>query len=282
MIHIVSDSTCDLSQELIDRYGIKILPLFVHLGSEEYRDGVDITPEDIYKWSDANQTTPRTAAVSIPDTMALFEKLTANGEELICFCISEQMSTTGSVMRLAAEELEKSDRIHVFDSANLSTGVGLLVLEAAEMAAAGKRVQEILSHLEEIRDKVRASFVVDTLTYLHRGGRCSGVAAFAGSKLGLHPIISVQGGKMLAGKKYRGKISRVLMDYAHDLEPAMREARPNRVFITHSGCEKADETAIYQYVESLGIFDEIHITRAGGVISSHCGPGTLGILFIAK
>ena len=185
-------------------------------------------------------------------------------------------------MRLAAEELEASNLVTVIDSANLSTGIGLLVIEAAVMAQAGKNAAEISAAIEILKPKVRASFVVDTLTYLYRGGRCNAVAAMAGSVLKLHPKIVVENGAMDASKKYRGKLHSVVMAYVRDMEDELKKARPERVFITHSGCDRKIVEDVQSYLQSLGVFDEILETRAGGVVSSHCGPGTLGVLFIAK
>ena len=174
------------------------------------------------------------------------------------------------------------DFVTVIDSANLSTGIGLQVVEAAVMAQAGKSAAEITAALEEVRPKVRASFVVDTLMYLYRGGRCNAVAAMAGSVLKLHPKIVVENGAMDAAKKYRGKLHSVVMSYVRDMEADLKNARPERVFITHSGCDRKIVEDVQAYLQSLGIFQEILETRAGGVVSSHCGPGTLGVLFIAK
>lgn len=156
------------------------------------------------------------------------------------------------------------------------------MLEAAAMAQEGKSANEIVEHVTNLRPCVRASFVVDTLTYLHRGGRCSGVAALAGSALKLHPKIVVEDGAMKPDKKYRGKMKKVILDYAKEMEPQLLEAKKDRVFITHSGCEAEVIDSVKEYLESLNHFDEILITRAGGVISSHCGPGTLGVLYIEK
>ena len=202
------------------------------------------------------------------------------GREIVCFSISSSMSTSGNVMRIAAEELEAEDRITVIDSANLSTGIGLLVIEAAIMAQNNHTVEEIVSAIEALKPNVRASFVVDTLTYLYRGGRCNAVSAMAGGVLKLHPKIVVENGAMNASKKYRGKINSVIMTYVKDMEDDLKAARPNRVFITHSGCDRQIVEEVHSYLENLGVFSEILETRAGGVISSHCGPGTLGVLFI--
>ena len=281
MVSIVADSTCDLSQELLDKYKAKMIPLHILLGEKEYEDGVDLRPEEIYAWADDHKTTPKTSAPSVETVMQTFRPLLDKGDDIVCFSISESMSTTANVMRLAARQLEAEDRIIVVDSANLSTGIGLLVLEAARMALQGKTAEEIVAETERLKPKVRASFVVDTLTYLHRGGRCNGLEAMAGSMLKLHPKIVVSEGKMSSSKKYRGKIDKVILAYAKDMEEQLLQARKERVFITHSGCPEETVLMVKEYLESLSRFEEILLTRAGGVISSHCGPGTLGVLFIA-
>ncbi|MDD6039547.1 MAG: DegV family protein [bacterium] len=280
MVKIISDSTCDLSEDLLKKYNISILPLHILLDDKEYEDGVGITPDEIFKWADEHQKTPKTSAPSMEHAVKLLQEYTQNGQEIVCFSISESMSTSANVMRLAADELDASHLVHVVDSANLSTGIGLLVIEAAIMAADGKSADEIVSRMEELKPAVRASFVVDTLTYLYRGGRCSGLAALAGSALKLHPKISVEHGAMGAGKKYRGRLDKAVMAYVKDMEQDLMNAKKDRVFITHSGCNREIVEAVRKYLNDMNHFDEILETRAGGVISSHCGPGTLGVLFI--
>ena len=282
MVKIIADSTCDLSKELIEEYDISILPLHIHLGDAEYEDGVNIFPEDIYQWSDANNTTPKTSAMSIDEAMDMFRPFLEEGREIVCFTISADMSAAFNVARMAAEELGAEDRIAVVNSENLSTGIGLQVIEAAIMAQEGKCAAEIKEAMDELKTRVRASFVVDILTYLHRGGRCSAVAALAGGMLKLHPRIEVEAGKMSPGKKYRGKLSSVILEYTKDMEENLCHAKKDRVFITHSGCKAEVVESVRTYLEGLNHFDEIIETRAGGVISSHCGPGTLGVLFIEE
>lgn len=282
MVKIISDSTCDLSLELLKRYDIDILPLHILLGEKEYEDGRNITPDEIFAWSDEHKTTPKTSAPSLADAIEILRPYVEQQREVICFSISSSMSTSGNVMRLAVDELEAENLVTVIDSANLSTGIGLLVVEAAVMAQAGKSAAEISTVIEALKPQVRASFVVDTLTYLYRGGRCNAVAAMAGSVLRLHPKIVVENGAMDASKKYRGKLKSVIMSYVKDMEENLKNARPDRVFITHSGCDRAVVEEVRTYLQSLGIFQEILETRAGGVVSSHCGPETLGVLFIAK
>ena len=281
MIKILSDSTCDLSKDLLEKYDITVLPLHVLLGDDEYLDGVNITPDEIYKWADANKTTPKTSAPSIEDAIEIFKPILDGGNEIICFSVSKEMSTSCNVMRLAAEELDAEDKVFVIDSANLSTGVGHLVIEAAVMVSQGMAAKDIVQRLEELKPRVRSSFVVDTLTYLHRGGRCSAVAALAGSVLKLHPKIVVENGKMDVSKKYRGKTDSAILSYVKDMELEYRNAKTDRVFITHSGCDEAIVESVRTYLKELNIFDEILDTRAGSVISCHCGYGTLGVLFIS-
>lgn len=280
MVKIISDSTCDLSQELLEKYDVEIVPLHILLGDAEYEDGKSITPDEIYRWSDENGTTPKTSAAGIDQMMEVYRPHVENGDEVVIFSISAEMSTTNNVMRMAAAELDAEDKVHVIDSANLSTGVGLQVIEAAIMAQEGKTAAEIVAHIATITPRIRASFVVDTLTYLHRGGRCSGVAALAGGVLKLHPKIVVENGKMKPEEKFRGKMSKVVMDYVKSMEEDLKKAKKSRVFITHSGSDAEIIDAVYAYLEELHIFEEILVTRAGCVISSHCGPGTLGVLFI--
>lgn len=281
MVKIMADSTCDLSQELLEKYEIDILPLHILLGEAEYEDGRDITPDEIYAWSDENKTTPKTSAAGLMDAVEIMRPYTTAGDEIVFFTISSQMSTTYNVIRMAADELDAESQVFPIDSENLSTGIGLLVIEAALMAKEGKSGAEIADAVNALRDKVRASFVVDTLTYLHRGGRCSAVAAMAGGMLKLHPKIVVENGKMDASKKYRGKMDVVISSYVKDLQEEMKSAKKDRVFITHSGCTEELIGQIQKIVEDLGVFEEILVTRAGCVISSHCGPGTLGVLYIA-
>ena len=280
MVKVLSDSTCDLSEELKKRYQIDIIPLHVVMGENEFEDGVNITPDEIYSWADHNKTTPKTSAPAIDRAKEIMEPFLNQGMEIVCFTIATGMSTCYNVIKLAAEELSAEDRVFVIDSANLSTGIGLQVLEAAEMAERGMNGAEITAKIEKIIPRVRASFVVDTLVYLHRGGRCSGLSALVGGVLKLHPRIDVVDGVMGAGKKYRGSMKNAMTAYVKDMEESLLHAKKQRVFITHSGADPETVSGIYDYLAGLHHFNEICITKAGGVISSHCGPGTLGVLFI--
>lgn len=281
MIRLVADSTCDLSQELKDKYGIVTIPLCIVMEDKSYYDGEEITPDEIYEWADRNRTTPKTAAVSYEKAEEVLKPYMDAGDDIIFLGISEQMSTTCNVMRLLSEDMAY-DKLHVVDSMNLSTGIGLQLLYAAELVKEGKTAEEIVHLLENRRGKVRASFVVETLTYLARGGRCSAVTALLGNTLKLKPQIVVENGAMKVAKKFRGRQNSVLLKYAQELEELLLHADPTCVFITHSGCDEEAIAQVKSYLEGLDYFGTIYITRAGGVISSHCGPGTLGVLFYSE
>lgn len=278
---IIADSTCDLSDDLLEKYNISIIPLNIVLDMKSYLDGKEISPDEIYEWADKNNTTPKTAAPEMGYVLDFLRPIVETGDDIIFLGISEEMSVTCNTLRLAAEELSY-DKLRVINSKNLSTGIGLQVLRAAEYAQEGKDPDWIVEQINADRDKVNASFVIDTLTYLHRGGRCNAVTALIGNVLKLKPMIAVKDGKMGVAKKFRGKQQIVVRGYAKEMEEQLLNADPTRVFITHSGIDKAIEQETYDYIESLNYFKEILITRAGGVISSHCGPNTLGILYYEK
>lgn len=277
-IKIIADSTCDLSADLLEQYDITTIPLCIVMGEKSYYDGLETSPEEIYAWADANKTTPKTAAVTFEKASEVLKPYMDAEMDILFFGISSQMSTTCNVIRLFGEEMQY-DRLFVIDSLNLSTGIGLQVLYAARLAKEGKTAEEIVELVNGRRGNVRASFVVDTLTYLARGGRCNAVTALLANTLKLKPEIVVTDGAMHVAKKYRGSLSSVLLKYAKDLEPQLLHADKTCVFITHSGCDDEIIDSVRAYLESLEYFDAIFVTRAGGVISSHCGPGTLGVLF---
>lgn len=278
-IIISSDSTCDLSKELIDRYNIRILPLGVTLGDNIYRDGVDVTPDDIYAHVAKTGQLPKTSAVNMAENADFFAELTKDGSAVIHFTISASMSATYNNARVAAEDFED---VYVVDSKNLSTGSGLLVLAAAEMAQQGMEAREIAQKVSAMADCVDASFVVDNLEYLVKGGRCSAVAAFGANLLQLKPCICVKDGAMGVGKKYRGKFERVLLSYVAERLENSDDIVLDRVFVTHAGCDPQIVESVVEAVKNTLPFQEVLVTRAGCTVSSHCGANTLGVLFIRK
>lgn len=278
-IIISSDSTCDLSKELVERYQIRTIPLGVTLGDAVYRDGVDITPDDIYAYHAKTGQLPKTSAINIAENADFFAELTREGSAVIHFTIGSSMSATYNNARLAAEEFED---VYVIDSKNLSTGNGLLVVAAAEMAKQGMEAKEIAEKVSALVDCVDASFVVDNLEYLAKGGRCSSVAAFGANLLQLKPCIAVKDGAMGVGKKYRGKFGKVLLEYVAERLADGEDIDLDRVFVTHAGCDPEVVESVVAAVKQALPFKEVFVTRAGCTISSHCGANTLGVLFIRK
>lgn len=278
-IIVSSDSTCDLSLELIEKYNISIIPLGVTLGTQVYRDGVDITPDDIYAHHEKTGELPKTTAANVGECMEYFEGIAKDVDAVIHFTISSSMSSTYSNACIAAEEF---DNVYVVDSKNLSTGGGLSVIAAAEMAQSGMNAEAIVAELEKIVSCVDASFVIDNLEYLHKGGRCSAVAMLGANLLKLKPCIEVKNGAMGVGKKYRGTYAKVLTEYVDERLQNIDDIDTSRVFVTHAGCSDEIVDAVVEQVKSKGIFDEVLITRAGCTVSAHCGADTLGVLFIRK
>ena len=278
-IIISSDSTCDLSRELIQRYSIRILPMGISLGDEIFRDGIDITPDAIYAHAAETGQLPKTSAINMAEDADFFEELTRDGSAVIHFTISSAMSATYNNARMAAEDFED---VYVVDAKNLSTGSGLLVLAAAEMAQQGMEAEVIAQKVSAMADYVDASFVVDNLEYLAKGGRCSAAAAFGANLLQLKPCISVKNGTMGVGKKYRGKFEKVLPAYVADRLSNSEDIDLERIFVTHAGCDPQLVESVAELVRNTLPFKEVLVTRAGCTVSSHCGANTLGILFVRK
>ncbi|MBU9722974.1 MULTISPECIES: DegV family protein [Bacillaceae] len=278
-IKITSDSTCDLSEELIGKYEIDTVPLYINLGEESYKDMVEIKPSDIFSYADKTGTLPKTSAVTIGDYIELFSKYTNSHDAIIHINLGQGFSSCYQNATIAAKDFEN---VYVVNSANLSSGTGHLVIEAAIMAQEGIPAKEIVERLEELANRVEASFVIDTLDYLRMGGRCSSVAALSANLLNIKPSIEVMNGAMEVGKKYRGRFEKAIPKYIADRLNERNDIIPDRIFITHTGCSEELVDKTKELVKEHYAFSEIHETTASCTISSHCGPGTLGILFIRK
>ena len=276
---ITADSTCDLSQELKERFAIHTVPLTILLGEDSYYDGVDFTTEDIYKRYREDGTLPKTAAPGIQQLTDFFTQFLEQGCEVVHLDISSELSGTYNNACIAASELEG---VHVVDTRMLSTDVGLLALEGAECRDRGMCAADIAEHLRALTDKVDTSFVLDTLEFMWKGGRCSGVAALGANLLHLKPGLEMKDGKLGVYKKYRGNIQSVYRQYVKE-RLAGAEIRPGHVFVTDSG-EVPDEILdeLMTMARKAVPGAEIHNTKAGCTVTSHCGPKTLGILFIRK
>ncbi len=278
-IKIAADSTCDLSPELIAERGITVTPLSVSVAGGMYKDGTEITPDELYEKIAACGQLGATSAVNVQDYLDVFGALLREYDAIVHFTISAQMSSCYQNACIAASEL---GNVYVVDSRNLSTGIGHLVLDACDMAEAGVEAGEIKRRLDEKREKLDVSFVVDTLDYLRRGGRCTALTALGANLLKLHPCIYVKDGAMGVGKKYRGRLAACIEAYIRDklADPSTVDTR--RIFITDSGVDEECRTIAERTVRELAPFEEIIHTRAGCTVSCHCGPGTLGILFYRK
>ena len=276
---IISDSTCDLSPEQVKKYNIHLMPLYVQLGDKTFRDGVDIHPDDIYAHVAAGGDLAATAAVNLADYVQVFSEYSRKADFVIHVTISSDFSCCYQNACLAAADY---DNVYVVDSRNLSTGHGLVVLEAVRLAESGMEPKKIIETLNELTARVRASFILDRLEYMKKGGRCSAVAMLGANLLKLRPCIQVKDGKMGVEKKYRGSFERCTRDYITDRLAGRDDLDLRRVFITHSGVSPEIEALAEKTVRELQPFEEVCITRAGCTVSSHCGPGTLGVLFIEK
>ncbi len=279
-IKITADSTCDLSPELIEKYDITITPLRIVRGDESLKDGVEIMPEDIFAYVESGAGICKTAAVNIEEYRQCFSEALKDHEAIVHFTISSDMSACFQNARIAAEEFSN---IYVVDSRNLSTGIGHLVIDAAIMASEGLSAQEIYDTVTADRDKLEVSFVINTLKYLYKGGRCSAVAALGANLLQLKPCIEVKDGKMDVGRKYRGSFEKCIMQYVDERLEGREDLNYKRIFITCTGDVDAELLkSVKSRVRELGPFEEIIHTKAGGTISNHCGPNCLGLLYYRK
>ncbi len=280
-ILITADSTCDLPQKLVQEREIQIIPLSILLGDDERLDGVDVTPGDIYSFVDKTDILPKTAAVPPSRYYDVFEKATSEGKKVVHISLSSAISSTYQNACVAASEF---DDVYVVDSKSLCTAMGLLVLKACDLRDKGLDAKKIADKITRLVPKVSATFVLDSLEYLHKGGRCSGVARFGANVLGIKPSIAVNGdGAMDVAKKYRGKMDSVYKQYVSDCLADTGKIDPARVVIANSGGIDPSVMAFVRgLVEGNDKFESIIQADAGCTISSHCGPKTLAIFYIKK
>ena len=276
---ITADSTCDLSPELCSRFQIQVIPLTITLGEATFLDGESFTPADMYARYREDGTLPKTSAPSVQSFLDFFRPFVEQGFEVVHLDISSELSGSFNAARLAASEL---NGVYVIDSMMLSTGVGLLAIEAAECRDQGMSAFDIAVHLSDLRSKVSTSFVLDTLEFMWKGGRCTGVTAFGANLLKIKPGLEMRNGKLEVCKKYRGNINHVYQQYITE-RLSGKKVRPGHVFLTESGeVDPAVLKDLEALVKQLTGCKEIHHTVAGCTVSSHCGPKTLGVLFIEE
>jgi len=278
-IKIISDSTCDLSPELIREHNIAITPLIVMKKDEEFYDGQTISPADVFAHVASGGSLCSTAARSVGYYMETFAKYSSEYDGVIHISLGSGFSSSYQNACLAAEEF---DNIQVIDSQNLSTGQGLVVLKACELAKTAQSLEELAQALQEFTGRVEASFLVDKLDYLVKGGRCSSAAALGANLLNLKPCIEVKNGKMSVVKKYRGNYTKCLAAYVKDRLAGREDLERNTLFITQTVVSDECYAAVKEAVSEYGSFDTVYETIAGCTVSCHCGPGTLGVLFVRK
>lgn len=280
-IKVTCDSTCDLTKEIYERLNVSVKPLGIYLGEELKEDGVSVNALEIFDYVSKTGVLPKTSACGISEYEDFFKQFVDEGYEVIHINISSALSSCHQNAILAAEEV---GNVYVIDSKNLSTGSGHLVMEAVEMAQSGMEAKDIADKLNEMKQKLDVSFVVQTLDYLYKGGRCSGVAVLGANVLKLRPCIEVdpEAGSMSVGKKYRGNIHKTLRDYVTDKLSGRDDLNLKRIFITHSHAPAEVVEEVKALVKELAPFEEVIDTIAGCTITSHCGPDCLGILFFTK
>jgi DegV family protein with EDD domain len=278
-IKILSDSTCDLSQQQLAQNDITLVPLTVVKGDEQFKDGVTITPADIFAHVANGGDLCSTSANSVGEYEDIFQEYAPKHDGVLLITIGSGFSSCYQNACIAAEEF---DNVKVVDSRNLSTGQGLVVLEACRLAKECASLEELHEKVQAFTEKVEASFLVDKLNYLAKGGRCSAVAALGANLLNLKPCIDVKEGKMGVSKKYRGKYHKCLADYVKERLADREDIRRDVLFVTKTSVSDEEYAAVMAAVKEYGNFETVYETTAGCTVSCHCGPGTLGVLFVRK
>ena len=278
-IKILSDSTCDLSQDILEKHNISLVPLTVIKDDKEYKDGITITPAEIFAHVAAGGALCSTSANSVGEYEEHFAKFAPEYDGVLHINIGSGFSSCYQNACIAAQDF---DNVMVVDSHNLSTGQGLVVLEACRLAKECTSLEELHDQVQAFTEKVEASFLVDKLTYLAKGGRCSAVAALGANLLNLKPCIDVKDGKMGVSKKYRGKYDKCLATYVKERLADRDDIRTDVLFVTKTSVSDEEYAAVMAAVREYGKFDTVYETFAGCTVSCHCGPGTLGVLFVRK
>lgn len=277
MVHIITDSTADLGPDLAAQYRIRVIPLYVYVNKKLHRDGVDITNQDLFRSVEAAHRLPKTSAPSVPD----FQEQFGRPGESVFIGISSQLSATVQNALLAQQSCEPG-KVYVIDSLNLSTGVGLLALKAADLRDQGLPAAEIYQQVSQLVPRVRTSFTIETLDYLYKGGRCSALQNLMGSMLHIRPVIAVRADGTLGVKgRTRGTRQKALQFMLDDFRDHLEQINLERVFVTHTSCQP-DAEYLREELLNMAPIQQVYITTAGSVVSSHCGPGTIGILYLVN
>lgn len=280
-IILSADSICDLNQELTETFKVNTTPYTIVIDKEMYKDNIDITPSDIYKFYSENKILPKTTSINIGEYYNYFKPWVDDGYEVIHITLGSVLTSSYNNCTLASDELEG---VYTLDSQNLSVGTGLLVMKAAELIKEGRTAKEVVKELEKHRNKIHMSFILNTLEFLHAGGRCSKVSSLGANVLKIKPVINVNNtsGAMSLGNKYRGSLEKSIVRYIKDKISSYDNINTDRIFIVHSGIDDSYIEVAKNTISEILDFKEIYITTASCTISSHCGPNTLGIAFETK
>lgn len=285
-IVLSADTPCDVGEELKARYQVSLYPLHIILDGKQYTDGLDITSAQLYEAWWKHKLLPRTAAINPEEYQSYFAAFLNQGYDVIHISLGSGISSSNANAQIAADALKDKGNVYVIDSCSLSTGFGLLVCEAGERIKAGMPAEQVAKEVSALTQDTRASFILDTLEFMRAGGRCSSIAQIGATLMNLKPTIIVKNdrqGSMVVGKKYMGKLAPSLMKYVDDQLKDRTDLVLDRVFVTHSGM---DDPAIIEKVvariRELQPFQEVFVTQASCTISCHCGPNTLGVLFLTK
>lgn len=278
-IKITCDSTCDLSPELYKRYHVSVIPMCVALGDRLCLDGVDVEPKELFNYVEETGKLPTTSAISVGEYEDFFRSFVEEDYEVVHISLSSKLSSSHQDARIAAQEV---GNVFVVDSRSLSTGSGHLVILAAELASAGYDGAYIAKALDDMKGHLDVSFVLQTLDYLHKGGRCNGMARFGANMLKLRPEIVMENGSLHVGKMYRGSMEKTILDYVRGRLANTGDVNYDRIFVTHSGVPAEIVEKVIALVKKLHPFEEVIETVAGSTISCHCGPACLGVLFFRK
>ena len=280
-IILSADSTCDIGKELKEKYNVQFYPFHISLDGKQYMDGIDIFPDDIFKKYNEKGVLPKTAAIGSGEYIEYFRPFVEEGYEVIHLNLGSALSCAYQNCLLAAKEL---GHITPIDSCNLSSGIGLLVLEAARLIDLGLSVENIANEIKSLTSKVHSSFILDTLKFLSAGGRCSSIVSIGANIFKIKPCIMVNNkdGSMSVGKKYRGELSKVLHAYVDDILADCKNIRKDKIFLAQAGLSPELFQQMYERFKSINYFDKIYRSTACCTISSHCGPNTFGVMYISK
>ena len=280
MIRFLCDSTSDLTLELRERYNITLLPFHIAFNEEEHLDGVDISPEDVYRFYDEGKGVPKTRPYTVDEAKAIMKPILDQGDDILAFCTSSKLSKSTQMLKEATSQLKAVDRVGIIDCENASSGIALLLIEASKLINKGKSREEIEGAVAGYASRLKTTFIVDQLRYLQRNGYCSSFLAMTKSVLNQHTAIVIENGELKAKESYRGKLDKAVMSFIEDLKDDLLKAKSDAIFITDSGIEDEIREKVIEVVKNLNHFEKIYVNQTGSAVSAYCGPQALGVAYL--